>query len=141
MANGQDLSQAIAQVMQQQGQFPQQGGEDIDALLAQEPVQQQAELEIQIEPSSMDGYEGQADPALAALFASSREAQDAQQAQQGQDDGQKQAFVRTASTRTVGTRASQGVNQIGGSPSKTSGDLSGIWNSAPDVSGVFGVNR
>jgi hypothetical protein len=43
--------------------------------------------------------------------------------------------------RTVGTRPTAGVSQIGGVPSNVSAgrDLSRIWNSAPDVREAFGM--
>jgi hypothetical protein len=83
---------------------------------------------------------GPEDADLQMLFAQDSEAQDALQAQ-GQQA--KQAAVRTASTRTLGTKPSAGVSRIGTiSPqTKTAGNadnLSALWQSAPDVREHFG---
>jgi len=160
IAQGQDPVQAVQQIMQQQVPVAQQQapiGQDaelIDAMLAQDPIQAPtAEMEIQIETPSMDVGEvqlGPEDDVLNQLFASNAEVRLAQQAQgqdPDQDQGQaqqKQAHVvRTASMRTVGTRPTGGVSQIGGLPSAGSsggGDkLSSLWNSAPDVREAFGL--
>jgi preprotein translocase subunit SecA len=83
---------------------------------------------------------GPEDEVLRDLFAND-ESDAAQQVQQQWQD--KQAFVRTASTRTVGTKPA-GVSRIGGVALTKSNDvdrLSGLWNSAPDVSEAFGMKR
>jgi hypothetical protein len=154
LAQGQDPVLAVQQVMQQgQQQAPVgQDSELIDAMLDQDYNQDpSAEMDIQMESPSMDVDNiqfGPEDDALTQLFASNAEVRMAQQAQgqdPDQDQGQqKQAHViRTASMRTVGTRPTGGVSQIGGLPSigsSQSGDkLAGIWNSAPDVSEAFGL--
>lgn len=160
---GQDPVQAaqqIVQQMQQQGQGQQMQvpaqqqqmmtGDDalIDQMLAsdggiQAPV---AQMDIELETPSMDVGEvqlGPEDDVLRQLF-SNDEAQQAQQAQDGEQGQQKQAHaVRTASTRTVGTRPTQGVSQIGGGPSARGGSevdkLSSLWGSAPNVKEAFGL--
>jgi hypothetical protein len=125
-------------------------GEDalIDQMLAsdggiQAPV---AQMDIELEPPSMDIAEvqlGPEDDVLRQLF-SNDEAQQAQQAQDGEQGQQKQAHaVRTASSRTVGTRPTQGVSQIGGGPAPGGnneiGKLSSLWGSAPNVKEAFGL--
>ncbi|TAL08513.1 MAG: hypothetical protein EPO02_12675 [Nitrospirae bacterium] len=120
----------------------------IDQMLAsdggiQAPV---AQMDIELETPSMDVGEvqlGPEDDVLRQLF-SNDEAQQAQQAQDGEQGQQKQAHaVRTASTRTVGTRPTQGVSQIGGGPSARGGSevdkLSSLWGSAPNVKEAFGL--
>jgi len=160
IAQGQDPVQAVQQVMQsqqqqapmaQQQQSVSQDSELIDAMLAQDPIQAPtAEMDIQIEAPTMDVGEAQLGPeddVLNQLFASHQEVRLAQQAQgqEPEDQGQvqqKQAHVvRTASMRTVGTRPTAGVSQIGGLPSASAGGdkLSSLWNSAPDVREAFGL--
>lgn len=148
MAQGQPPQQ-----QQAQGQQLQQPTADdmlLDQMLMDMPgAQAPAETDIELEAPSMDtgdGTLGPEDAQLMQLFANGDEAQQAQQAQDTQQGGQqqKQAGVRTASTRTVGTRPSQGVSRVGGSGTPSSGggrDLSSIWNSAPDVSQVFGIPK
>jgi hypothetical protein len=156
MQQGQDPVQAAQQCMaqyQQQGQSQQQSNNEIDQMLAdQGQIQPMADMDIQLDTPSMDVGEIQLSPdeddTLRQLFASNPEYKNAQEASgQGQDDQgqqaqQKQAHVvRTASMRTVGTRPTAGVSQIGGVPSSAGSgrDLSSIWNSAPDVREVFGM--
>lgn len=152
----QDIQAMIAEMVQQQmAQMQQQAcGEP----MAQQQAPVQAEEEVVLDaPVDEMGIEMQApvmdtgdvvlgpeDDVLQTLFASD-EAEEAQEAQEAQEaeEGQKQANVRTASTRTVGTKPSAGVSRIGGKPaSQGSNDvdrLSGIWQSAPDVREAFGL--
>jgi hypothetical protein len=140
------------QMPQQQGQGQQQQLSDdqlLDQMLQDEgPVQQMPEVEVQLEGAPMDIGEtplGPEDEVLGQLFASSTEVQQAMAAQalqQGLPAPVATPSIRTASTRTVGTRPTGGVSQIGGSPAEASSGsdvdkLSGLWKSAPDVSGVF----
>jgi len=168
---GQDPVQAAQQIvmqMQQQAQGQQQMpmaqdqmmpsqqqmmGDDalIDQMLASDGGIQApapAAMDIELETPSMDVGEvslGPEDDVLRQLFAND-EAQQAQQAQEGGDDQgqQKQAHaVRTASTRTIGTRPTQGVSQIGGGPAAGKGNeigkLASLWGSAPNVKEAFGL--
>jgi len=111
-----------------------------------------AEPEIQLEPNTMDVGEiqlGAGDEVLTSLFASNPEYQNAAEAHALQNGGVRpavtaaQPMTRTAATRTVGTRPTAGVAQIGGGVvGATSGGtevdkLAGLWQSAPDVSNVF----
>lgn len=149
MAQGQNQQQPMAQ--------QQQMAEDqlLDQMLQDElgqPGQMMmggAEPEIQMEASSMDVGEvqlGEADAVLSTLFASNPEYQNAAEASQIQSGGQPvmagQGMGRTASTRTVGTRPSNGVAQIGGASGSQAGGsdvdrLSNLWATAPDVKNVF----
>ena len=149
MAQGQNQQQPMAQ--------QQQMAEDqlLDQMLQDElgqPGQMMmggAEPEIQMEASSMDVGEvqlGEADAVLSTLFASNPEYQNAAEASQIQGGGQPvtagQGMGRTASTRTVGTRPSNGVAQIGGASGSQAGGsdvdrLSNLWATAPDVKNVF----
>ena len=123
-------------------------------LAEQGQIEPMADMDIQLDTPSMDVGEIQLSPGeddtLRQLFANNPEYKNAQEAAgQGQDDQgqqgqQKQAHVvRTASMRTVGTRPTAGVSQIGGVSSNagaaTGRDLSSLWNSAPDVREVFGM--
>jgi hypothetical protein len=156
----------VQQNQMQQPQMVQQNDDDaqlLDQMLAQE-MQQQPMLageqqDIQIEGAQMDVGEtqlGPEDDVLTALFASSPEVQQAQAAlalttgipyqpaAPPQVRQASQGFVRTASTRTVGTHPTGGVSQLGGgaAPAGEAGGgeidkLSNLWNSAPDVSQVF----
>lgn len=156
MGQVQDMvNQAVATAMGQQG-TQQQGGQQVqndDQILDQmlqddAPVQLAPDMDIQLEGAPMDIGEvqmGAEDQVLNDLFASSPEVRQAQQAQALQEGMPVAPMppIKTASTRTVGTRPSGGVSQIGGAgaPADTSGNdvnaLSGMWKSAPDVSGVF----
>ena len=119
----------------------------IDQMLAQqEPVVSDMGLELDTPPMDVGemALTAKDDEVLRQLFAN-QETEDAQQAQ-GDQGQQKQAHaVRTASTRTVGTRPTGGVSQLGGLPS-TGGrrddvaNLASMWNTAPDVSSAFGIN-
>lgn len=105
--------------------------------------------DIQLEANTMDVGEVQldaGDEVLNTLFASNPEYQHAAEAHALQNGGQRpmtasQPMTRTAATRTVGTRPTAGVTQIGGAPGASGGGevdkLSGLWQSAPDVSNVF----
>jgi len=155
--NGQDPVAAAQQCMgqyQQQSQSQQQGNNEIDQMLAEQgQVEPMANMDIQLDTPSMDVGEVQLSPeendTLRQLFANNQEYKNAQEAAgQGQEDQQGQAqqkqahVVRTASMRTVGTRPTAGVSQIGGSNKTASArtdDLSTLWNSAPDVREAFGM--
>lgn len=134
----------------QQQPMPQQLSDDqlLDQMLQDEaPVQQAPPMDIQLEGAPMDIGEtplGPEDEVLGQLFASHKEVQQAAHAQalQGETPPVITPPVKTASTRTVGTRPTGGVAQIGGAaasaPEGSDVDkLSGLWKSAPDVSGVF----
>jgi hypothetical protein len=107
-------------------------------------------MDLQLEGASMDMTEvrlGSEDEALTALFASHDEVQQAAHAHSLQNGIPVQAsaapgMARTASTRTVGTRPTGGVAQLGGASAPSSGSevdkLSGLWASAPDVKSLFG---
>lgn len=171
VAQGQNQQQPMAQQVQQQmaqGQQQQQQpmaqqqqmAEDqlLDQMLQDElgqPGQAMmagaAEPEIQMEASSMDVGEvqlGEADAVLSTLFASNPEYQNAAEASQIQGGVGSSVTAahggmgRTASTRTVGTRPSNGVSQIGGASGSNAGGsdvdrLSNLWATAPDVKNVF----
>jgi hypothetical protein len=149
---GQSTQQVMAQSQQQQQSEQDQGKQAqacmqqptaddqvIDQMLAQqEPVM--SDMGIEMDAPSMDTGDfmmtEQDDVMLSQIFATEET-----EAQQAQQQGQKQAHaVRTAATRTVGTRPSQGVSGLGGlSASKGESDLSSIWSSAPDVRDAFGI--
>ena len=155
--NGQDPVAAVQQIQgqyQQQGQSQQQSNNEIDQMLAEQgQVEPMSNMDIQLDTPSMDVGEVQLSPeeddTLRQLFSSNQEYKNAAEAagQQDQDQGQQQqrqanTVVRTASMRTVGTRPSAGVSQIGGSNRTASShgdDLSTLWNSAPDVREAFGM--
>jgi hypothetical protein len=100
-----------------------------------------ADMDVQLDAPTMDVGEialGPEDDMLRALFANQGE----EQAPAEQE--QKQANVRTAATRTVGTRPSAGVSRIGGAgaPPQKGEDvnkLASLWASAPDVRDAFGI--
>lgn len=149
MAQGQQQAPAPQGQGQALAQQPQMAPTSDDQLLDQMLADQQPALEvlatdIELEAPSMDVGDATLDPVADAqllnLFANQGEAQQAEQAKQAAHG------VRTASTRTVGARPTGGVSRLGGAvggPASSSGDknLSSIWNSAPDVSDVFGVPR
>jgi len=137
--------------MHQQAQMGQQADDAALADLLMEPGldADMSEMGIEMEPSPMDvGDAGLApeDDVLMTLFASDEQGQGQQakseekeEKEQGQGQ-QKQAMSRTASTRTVGTRPTQGVSRVGGSMGNSGGDvnkLAALWPSAPDVSDAF----
>jgi len=142
--------QSQAQDLQQAQQLPQQGQQQIaDQALVDEMLQDGpalAEEQIQMDVPDMDmglGVGGDEDPALQAIFASDSEVQRAMEARDI-ERGHQPTASRTASTRTVGTRPTAGVSQLGGGSS--AGGASGadeinklarMWSSAPDVSTVF----
>lgn len=146
----QQMMQQMAQPQQQQmpamaQQMPTSDDQLLDQMLAEgQPQQQMMADEIELDAPSMDCGDAQLDPVadaqLMQLFANQGEAQQAEQAKQAS------AGVRTASTRTVGARPTAGVSRLGGgvvASNSGSGraDLSSIWNSSPDVSGVFGIPK
>lgn len=139
------------QQMGQQQVHQDQDGALIDVMLASGGgiAAPPSEMDIELEAPSMDVGEvqlGPEDDVLRQLFAN-EEVQQAQQAQ-GDDQGQqKQAHaVRTAATRTIGARPTQGVSQIGGTPGAGASGadaqiqkLSSMWGSSPDVREAFGL--
>ena len=163
----QQLQDQIAQLVQQSQLQQQQQGQlqgqpapvmsddqMLDQLIQQQTIPQQQQFtasdsssfDIQLEGPSIDTgvHLGSEDEALSAIFASHSEVREAAQAQALQTGIPVQASVgmtRTASTRTVGTRPSAGVSQLGGNTSSGSRSevdkLAGLWQSAPDVSSVF----
>lgn len=169
MAQGQNQQQPMAQQTQQQpmaqGQNQQTMSDDqlLDQMLQDDLGQPQqmmggagtmmtAESEIQLEANTMDVGEvslDSGDAVLNSLFASNSEYQNAAEAHALQNGGQRPPvtasapMTRTAATRTVGTRPTAGVSQIGGgiaggnSGGSDVDKLSGLWQSAPDVSNVF----
>ena len=105
------------------------------------------EMGIEMDSPAMDLDDevqlGPEDAVLRQLFATNDSEAQAQIAGMG-DPAPVTASVpqtRTASTKTVGTRPNGGVSRIGGgaSPEPAGDNLSGMWESAPDVSTVFGV--
>jgi hypothetical protein len=134
----QQLAQQQQQVPAQQQQQAQQVG---DIAIDPEPVAD--DFGIQLEAPIMDTGDvvlGPEDDVLRSLFSN-----DESQAQEEQEQGgqKKEAAIRTASTRTVGTRPSQGVARIGGGGSSSSASdvdkISSLWQSAPDVNEAFGL--
>lgn len=152
IAQGQDPIQAAERCMAQYQQQANDGQTIDDMLAAQGQIEPMADMDIQLDTPSMDVGEVQLSPdeddTLRQLFANNPELKMAQQAagqDPDQDQGQQQRqahVVRTASMRTVGTRPTAGVSTLGGGSSNASnprGDLSSIWNSAPDVREAFGM--
>ncbi len=156
----QQVVQQQPQVQQQQvamGHPMQQQAElSDDAMLAEMlggPVQAPMgmnESDIILEPSPMDVGEvvlAAEDDVLKTLFATAES--DAQQAQEDAANGvDKQAHVlRTASSRTVGTRPTAGVAKMGGAvgggaaAATDINKLSALWVSAPDVRDAFGIAK
>jgi hypothetical protein len=143
LASGQDP--VVAAMQAAQGCMTQQPMADdqlLDQMLSQQDDPMVGDMGIEMDTQSMDTGEtmmsAQDDAMLSQIFAN----EEVDQAQQAQ--GQKQAHVvRTASTRTVGTRPTQGVSQLGGMSSTKNdvADLSSMWSTAPDVRGVFGIDR
>jgi hypothetical protein len=155
------VQQMVQQAMQQQGQpaaqqqqAPVMADDKLLDQMLQTDVQASRQvlasagapsMDIEIEGPSMDVGEvrlGSDDEALTALFASSPEVQEAAHAHQLQTGMPVQAMTRTASTRTLGTRPTQGVSSLGGAVPASSGGsdvdkLAGLWQSAPDVRSVF----
>ncbi len=150
----QQQAEQVQQQMQAEQQVQQQMLSDdalLDELMGGVPGQgQMSESDIELDPSPMDVGEvqlGPEDDVLKTLF-SNEETQDAEQAQQAQQGQEKQAGMgRTASTRTVGTRPSQGVSRVGGGVSAPAGrsgggeidKLAALWPSAPDVRSAFNM--
>lgn len=127
--------------MQQAPMQQQSDGDEqvLDQMLAQDNCGPMAEVDIQMDPAPMDvmaGELGPEDEALRTLFA-----QDDDEKSE-QDQAKQASNIRTASTRTVGTRPTAGVAKLGGagaSGGNTVPDLSSLWQTAPDVRDVFGV--
>jgi len=157
----QQVQEMFSQAMGQPQQQPTMADDQLLDQMLQQPAQQQmmasgaptsasaASMDIELQGASMDTGEvklGSEDEALTALFASHSEVRDAAQAHEILTGVPHQASVpmtRTASTRTVGTRPTGGVAQLGGgtsgeAPSSDIDKLSGLWASAPDVRSVFG---
>lgn len=141
----QGLDQQLAQGQQQQVAQGQGQQTLADDLLVDQMLQDPGDISepsIQMDAPEFDIGLGQEDPALQQIFASDAEVQRALEAQALQSGHTTTA--RTASTRTVGTRPSAGVSQLGGGtagPRSSGADevnkLAGMWASAPDVSSVF----
>ena len=135
------------QQMQGQQQPMAQDSQMIDDMLldtSSAPPMMMGEGDIEMDAPSMDMSDAQLGPeddVLKTLFAADQD----DQGQQQQAQQQKQAHaVRTASTRTVGTRPTGGVSAIGGNPGTSSnevGKLASLWGSSPDVREVFGMNK
>lgn len=137
--------QAPVQQVAQMGQMDQYD-EDMaleDMLTGMPGDDSMSEVGIQMDPSSMDVDDmnmGPEDDVLMSLFANDQSQDEDPSQGAGQGQGQKQAMSRTASTRTVGTRPTQGVSRVGGGPVAPGGDvnkLAALWPSAPDVSAAF----
>lgn len=97
--------------------------------------------DIEMDSSGMDFDDsglGPEDADLQMLFSANEEVQEAQKAQ----EQSRQAAVRTASTRTIGTKPTGGVSRLGGGPNTkvagTDRNLESLWTSAPDVREHFG---
>jgi hypothetical protein len=144
----------------------------LDDMLAEAGCQT-AEADIEMLPAQMDVTVddlGPEDEVLRQLFAQDddekeqdKQSQDQdqdkgkqqqkQQGQQQQDKGQQQkqqkqaaapGVIRTAATRTVGTRPTEGVSKLGGTSASGGGQesidqLSNLWKTAPDVRDAFGL--
>jgi len=138
----QEALQQQTQTAQPQEQVIQTDEQVLDDMLAGAGCQT-AETDIQMEPAQMDVTVedlGPEDEVLQQLFA----AEQGEDEKKDEDEGEKkEAAVRTASTRTVGTKPTEGVSKLGGA-SSAGGDegidkLSKLWKSAPDVRDVFGT--
>jgi hypothetical protein len=159
MQQGQPQQQQAQQQMpvQQAQQAPvQQGVQSMDDEILNDmmggPPPGASEMDVQLDAPAMDLADiglGPEDEVLTQLFTANQEAQDAQAAQD-QDQGQgKQAHtVRTASTRTVGTKPTAGVSRIGGAGGANApaaggevNKLASLWQSAPDVRDAFGLPK
>lgn len=137
--------QQQAAMLQQQAQQQQQQASDdvlLEQMLSGPGVEPMSEMDIQMDAAPMDVGEIQLaaeDDVLKHLFAN-EETQEAE-SQQQQEGQQKSAFVRTASSRTVGTRPGTGVPRIGGIGGPNKGNdvdkLTALWPSAPDVRDAF----
>jgi hypothetical protein len=158
----QQVSQQVQQMIQQAlgQQAPQQALGQQEQAPQQQAPQQQAQQQtdeqvldemlgqdIEMTPSQMDisvDDLGPEDEVLRQLFAQDQEQEGEQEKKQQGQQQQKKEAVRTASTRTVGTRPSEGVSKLGGG-SKGGQDsidsLSRLWQSAPDVRDVFGIPK
>lgn len=141
-----EMAQQMAQLQkmlagQQQAQGGQlfDQGQDIDQLLIQDDGLNEGDIQMDAFPMDDVGM-GQEDEILRNLFADD---QSEETEEKKDEDQNKQAAVRTASTRTVGTRPSAGVANLGGSAktasSKEAANLSSLWASAPDVRSAFGI--
>jgi len=152
----QQIQDMVQQAMGQQQQQQPKANDDqlLDQMLQQPVASAKAATsapigDIELTGAPMDVGEvklGNEDEALTALFASHNEVQEAAHAQALQTGMPVQAgagMTRTAAMKTVGTRPNGGVSQLGGGSAEPSGSndidkLSGLWQSAPDVSSVFG---
>ena len=145
----QEAMQAMQQLMGQGQQQQVANDELMDQMLA-EQEQQMVEGDIQMDTPQMDVGDVQltdADAVLSQVFASSPDVQNAMKAAalQGLDVPSQAAsagMTRTASTRTVGTRPTEGVSTLGGAGSSNGAGsdterLASLWTSAPDVSDAF----
>jgi hypothetical protein len=122
----------------------------MDQMLAeQQQVTVESDIEMDAPQMDVGGVQLTDDDAiLSQVFASSQEVQNALTAAAHQGLPVSAGFsptagmTRTASTRTVGTRPTAGVSQLGGagapaSASDENSKLSSLWSSAPDVSNTF----
>jgi len=141
----QDQQQMVAQLVQQALQQMQQQGQGQQMQV--QPAQQLDQFDIEMDAPEMgleDPVMGPEDEILRTLYANDQQEGQEEQ-QEGQEEQQKQGTVRTAATRTVGTKPTAGVSKLGGvAQVKTASEtdkLSSLWASAPDVSEVFGLNR
>lgn len=151
----QQMQQQVAQmaqqaVQQQQAQQQPMMADDqlIDQMLQQDDpmMMPMSEMDIEMEAPQMDMMAttlGEEDAMLRSLFAN--DDSEAQQQIEGQGQQKQAHAVRTASSRTVGTRPTAGVTRIGGAVSGGADNgidkLSSLWATAPDVSEVFGLKR
>lgn len=146
------IQEAMGQQQQQAPQAPapqaqQMPSDDqaLDQMLAADGCGPMAEADIQMDPAPMDvGMDdlGPEDQVLRTLFAQDQDdSEESKQDEQDDDTQDKQA--KNAATRTVGTRPTAGVSQLGGH-AKQAGksdvdNLSNLWQSAPDVRDAFGL--
>ncbi len=152
MSQMQQWMQGQQQPMEQQVQVQQDMPMDDEQLLSQmlEPQMSQQqpqdqmmmasddfEIELEAPAMGLDLTASSEDEVLRSLFAADLEEEEEEE----KPAKQASTPVRTASTRTVGTRPSQGVSKLGGRTPSDGGDdvakLSNLWSSAPDVTGVF----
>lgn len=152
------MQQMMAQMQQMMAQYhatqqPMDMGQQqtadsqmIDQMLAQDEEVMMGDMGLTMEPSTMDMGEmamtAKEEQQLSQLFFANDQQQiPAEPEQQLRQASASQAPVtRTASTRTVGTRPTAGVSQLGGfaaSAGEQGTDLSKLWNSSPDITSAF----
>jgi hypothetical protein len=146
----QDQGQGQQQGQQFAVQQQQQGDDQLldDMLMGPQAAGGMSEVDIEMEPSQMDVGEivlsATDDEVLKTLFANNEEVQDAQAALgQPKAAGMSRTASQNPSTRTLGTRPSQGVSRVGGAPapqgSSQVDQLTALWPSAPDVREAFNI--